>query len=260
MRRSKSLRWIWALAAAAMVVLFIFVPAHSGLRMGIASAGSWLIKPVSTIARLPGGFIERIHAFREAGDRAAREEELLIDKAAFELLKRENEVLRRALGMSESRGRQSVYAEVIGGFSEGRDEYLIVKLPDGVFAHEGAVAFSPQGVLIGFVRAATENTATIRLASSPDETVTVTIVGPGVDAVMKGNNNGEYIVSLVPESALVELGDVVVTSGRNPGVPGGTPVGVVVALQKIPGELYYEIRVKSPVAFASLSNAILLLD
>lgn len=260
MRRSQSLLWLWALAAVAVVVLFMFLPAKGALRMGIASAGSWLIKPVSAVARLPGGIIERINIFRDAVEHASREEGIVIDRAAFELIKQENDALRRALNMVESAKRKSVYSEVIGGFSEGRDEYLIVKLPDGASLHEGAVAFSPQGVLLGFVRAATESTATIRLASSPDETVTVTIVGAGVDAVMKGNNNGEYIVSLVPESALVETGAVVVTSGRNPGVPGGTPVGVVVSLEKIPGELYYQVRVKSPVSFATLSNAILFLD
>lgn len=260
MRRSKSLRWIWALAAAAMVILFIFVPAKGALRTGVASLGAFLIKPVSALARLPGGFMERINAFRQAAVLREEAERLIVDRADFELLKTENQLLRRALDIQETRKRETAVAEVIGGFSEGRDEYLIVQLSEGVPAHEGAVALSPAGVLIGFVRAATEHTATIRLASSPDETVTVTIVGPGVDAVMKGNNNGEYIVSLVPESALVEPGAVVVTSGRNPGVPGGTPVGVVVSLEKIPGELYYEVRVKSPVAFASLSDVILLLD
>lgn len=260
MRKSYALRWIWVIAAALLAAVIIFLPFRGALRAAAAGGVAWLIQPVSMVARIPAGIMERIGAFKSGADFMKEKEALMIDRAELELLKKENEALRTALAMGRAAQRNASYGSVIGGFSEGRDEYLIVRLAEGTTLHEGAVAFSPAGVLIGFVRAAAETTATIRLISSPDETITVTIVGPGIDAVMKGDNNGEYVVSLVPETAAVELGALVVASGRNPGIPGGTPVGTVVSVERIPGELYYDVRVKSPVPFAALSDVILLFD
>ncbi|MBI2097143.1 MAG: rod shape-determining protein MreC [Candidatus Sungbacteria bacterium] len=258
------LQWLGVLAVLAIVVFIVFYkPARGGTRSFIIQVSSQIVLPLHRLGNTWGqwgvNLRERAAAFRDNRTLRDRESQLLIDKAELLKLREENETLRRALSLQLSTKQAVEYGSIIGSFTELRDEYLVIDRGSTHGLREGFPALSPEGVLVGIVRTVSESTATIRLLSSPSETLTISILPAKIDAVLHGDNGGEYTVSLVPESVSVGMGDVVVTAGFNEGIPAGLPVGAVVAVSHNTTESFQDIRVKSPVRFAFLDHVLVVL-
>ncbi|MBI4134798.1 MAG: rod shape-determining protein MreC [Candidatus Sungbacteria bacterium] len=256
--------WVGLALAFLLVVLFIFYPPFSkALRSGVGSVSSFVAAPISGVARavntLGTSATHWLGAFREAERLRTVEERLVFVEAEYAKLQTANETLMQALEIGKREGRRTVAAEVIGSFYEGRDEFLVIKESSGAVS-EGAVVLSPQGVILGVIRTTASNTATVRLLSSPSETITVAVYPSGVNGVLRGDNNGEYLISLVAKDAAVNPGDVVVSIGRNAGVPSFTPVGAVVNVSHSPTESFLDVRAKAPMDVATLSQVIIILE
>lgn len=252
------------------VILLVFVagalyPPTSHIFRNTASVtAQWVLKPFHFFGTIlnkgwknAGGYLS---AYRENRDLLNTQALLVADKTRMLILERENQDLRKALGLRDETKRDVFYGDVIGSFAEGRDEYLIVSRDRNRSLPEGAAALSPGGILLGFVRIISDNAATIRLIASPSESISVRILPSGVDGIMRGDNSGEYLISLVPSAAEVNAGDVVVTAGRNLGVPSAVPVGFVANVERRPTETFLWIRVKSPVEANFLDKIFILAD
>lgn len=112
---------------------------------------------------------------------------------------------------------------------------------------EGAAAFSVSGILLGFVRVASGNTATVRTLASPSESISVRVLPAGVDGILRGDNNGEYLVSLIPSASDINAGDAIIAAGRNAEINAGAVIGFVVSVERRPTETFLGVRVRSPV-------------
>lgn len=251
-KKQTGLRWVLLAVVAVLFVLVVsYPPAANALRGFVSSATQWILKPFRELGlitdRVSSGITGLLLVYRQNRELLATESRLLIDKTRLEALERENQDLKKALGIKNETKRDIWYADVIGKFAEGRDEYLIVAHDRNIEIPEGAAVFSVDGVLLGFVRVASGNTATVRTLASPSESISARILPAGVYGILKGDNNGEYLVSLIPSSAYINAGDAVVTAGRNAGVNTDTAIGSVVSVERRPTETFLEVRVRSPI-------------
>lgn len=255
-------RWVRQIAVALpfllLGLLFLSPRTASWGRNAFDRAATPIIGIVHALGSGSSAAAEAIRSriFFSAAERQfeAEREALAVERSEFETLRRENQDLRSALGLRARIGRAVAYADVIGSFNEGRDEYLILSVPTGADFLEGAAVFSPSGSFVGILRTVAEVSASVRLVSSPSETMTVKILPSGIEAISTGDNNDEMILSLVPENAEINIGDPVVTAGRNAGIPPETLVGTVVSIERHTTDAFLGVRVKSAAAFRRLDQ------
>lgn len=251
MRHSPVFKWVAAIFTFAVIAgLLIYPPAQRGAREIVGRLSLPVLRPFSIVAsaskRMLQSAISFLGAYREVKRLAAFEEALLVEKSENLLLKEQIAHLRNALGVKESLKRAVRVSEVLGTFYENREEFLIIRQIGSAEITEGVPVLSSGGVMVGVVRAASPDTATVRLLSSPSETATVMIEPAGARGVLRGDNNGEYVISLIAKETEVQPGDVVTISGSNFSVPPRTPVGSVVSVGHSPTESFLEVRARSP--------------
>src|SRR3989344_2631750 len=186
-------------------ILFFYDPAEGRARMVVSRATSWAVGPLYGLGkswnRLGARLYERAAAFRENSELKEINMRLLIDKAEFLLIQKENETLRRALKLQEETKQALSDADIIGAFNEGREEYLILNRGSAAGVSEGSAVLSPEGALVGVVRTVSSEPSTVRLLASASEHLTVSILPANVNAALRGDNSGEYVISLVPADA-----------------------------------------------------------
>lgn len=265
MQKSYVVRWTVAGITLAFILTVLFYhPVGYGLRTGIGAISSWVVRPFSMASRSTHWALQSgrdaVGAWRQIGRLREVEEKFFVQSVEYARLAEEVEALKRALDIRARASRPTKTAEILGSFSEGRDEFLIITQTDNAEIREGAIVLSLEGVLIGIVRTVSSHTATVRLIESPSETLTVSVHPSGVNGVLKGDNNGEYIISLVPKDANVNMGDTVSAEGRNLGIPGGTPVGVVVEVERSPTESFLMLRAKAPFDLYTISDVMVVLE
>ncbi|KKW27813.1 MAG: Cell shape-determining protein MreC [Parcubacteria group bacterium GW2011_GWB1_52_7] len=259
-----SIWWLSAILFLALAVVLLFYnPAELGARTAVNRLTSWAISPLYELGkswnRLGARLYERTAAFRENSELKEINARLLIDKAEFLRLQKENETLRRALKLQEETQQALSDADIIGAFSEGREEYLIINRGSAAGVSERSAVLSPEGALVGVVRTVSSETSTVRLLSSASEHLTVSILPANVNAALRGDNSGEYVISLVPADAPIAIGDAVVTAGLNDNIPAGIAVGTVAAAGESAAGSFQDIRVKSPVEILFLDRVLVLL-
>jgi len=259
-----SIWWLSAIVFLALASILLFYdPAEGRARMVVSRATSWAVGPLYGLGkswnRLGARLYERAAAFRENSELKEINMRLLIDKAEFLLIQKENETLRRALKLQEETKQALSDADIIGAFNEGREEYLILNRGSAAGVSEGSAVLSPEGALVGVVRTVSSETSTVRLLASASEHLTVSILPANVNASLRGDNSGEYVISLVPADAPILIGDAVVTAGLNDNIPAGIAVGAVAAVGESAAGSFKEIRVKSPVEVLFLDRVLVLL-
>lgn len=263
MTRTVTLRRIAILAviALSLSIVIFYPPLREGTRTTLRSSSRSVLLPLRRAGAFSRGIWTNISAsflsYRENQSLRAERETLLVDKIEFEQLKRENNELRDALDMQMAMKRPVARAAVVGSFAEGRDEYLIIEKGD-IDVKEGSPVLSSDGVLIGIIRTVDQRTATARFITSPAESVTVQIYPSGAEGVMRGDNSGEYAVSLIPREASIRPGDAVATAGRNAAIPAGTPVGIVVEAAESESNPFLDVRVKTPVDLSLIEYVIVM--
>ena len=254
--------WFKVIVGVILVGILVFLVAAerfgSRSRSASATALNILFKPLGRLAAISRTLKHPIQAIAENEELHFQLENISLDRVEFERLKTENAALRTALGLKEALRRPVIAAEISGEFNEGRDEYWLIDrgARDGI--SEGDVVVSPNGVLIGTIRTVAETVATLRLLSSSSESIAVIIMPSGISAILRGDNNGEYVVSLVPEKSAVNVGDIVESGGKNESVPSGLPIGSVVNVEHRAAEAFQDIRVKTTAPLGSLDRVLVI--
>ncbi|MBI3627875.1 MAG: rod shape-determining protein MreC [Candidatus Sungbacteria bacterium] len=246
-------RWIFlGLLGVVVMSILVFAPVRRFSTSAVSKIFSPIVRPFHLAGTWVRGGMIRLSAWEGAIANQDAIEHLAVDKAVFESLKKENADFRALLAIRASTKRNGEYAEVTGGFHEDRDEYITIATSGEI--PEGSVVLSPSGILIGIVRTSTADQATVRLISSPSETVTVSILPANAEGVLVGDNNGEYQISLIPGSAQVHTGDPVLSAGRNENILPGTLIGYVAEALYVSGDTFLSVRAKVPLDAMNLDH------
>lgn len=213
--------------AAAVVLLSVF----SGRVFGAVTRG---LRLASGLVHAPTAALS---AWWDAADdglgSAVTDERLLSAAAKIRTLAAENEELRSALGYRKSHPDVLVLAHVI---SESADASLAaLRLDrgseDGLTPGQAVIV--GDGVLIGRIRSVSRYSAVVLLLTDSRSRVAVS-AGELQETigVLEGDRGLSVGVTLVPQSVPLNVGDVIVTSGLEPGVRRGFAVGSVEKIEK----------------------------
>ncbi len=215
---------LWIAAAAAAVLLLIF----SGRIFGVFSRG---LRAAAGVLHAPATALGNWWDASPTPDEA--DEKMLSAVADIRRLSAENAELRAALGYREKHPDALVAARVI---SESDDASLAALRidrgsEDGLAA--GQAVIIGDGVLVGRLRSVSRYSAVVLLITDSRSRLAVS-AGDLTETigVLEGDRGLSVGVSLIPQSVPLTVGDVIVTSGLEPGIRRGFAVGSVEKIEK----------------------------
>lgn len=209
---------VGALIGAALLIISLMQPqALAGLRSMATDAASSAGEAGATARTGGKNFFEAIAGYYRAGSRnAALEREMRIARvrlAEAEALKRENERLKRALGLREGEVEPVALGRLIGSTSSSarRFAYISAGREDGVLPEMPVV--SPMG-LVGRVLEAGAHSARVLLLTDSESMVPVRRATDDLVAFAEGRADGSLRLRLINLGINpIKPGDVFVTSG-----------------------------------------------
>lgn len=237
---------------AVSVVLFV-----AGLRLGDGgplSAARGVFQTVTSPITALGSLVSA--PFRALGNAATN---LTADQETLSELRAENDELRARnveleeaeqtaqrlqglLDLQDAYSLKSTAARIVAGSSDSWTRSVVIDKGTASGVTQGMPVTDASGV-VGQVMEAGPATSTVRLLTDENSSIPAMIQSNRAQGMLRGSVSGELSLTLVPASATVEVGDVVVTSGLGGVFPKGLPLGVVTSVETSPGALYLTITV-----------------
>jgi rod shape-determining protein MreC len=221
------------------LVLLIDLPFHGADRL--SEFWTQRVELVDRLRRLERRDIEREAALGELADLAA-----------------ENARLRALLDAAERLERRTLATELAAIDLDPFAHRLVVKRGrvDGVAV--GMPVIDADGVL-GQVEQTDRATSRVILLTDPDHALPVQILPSGERTIAYGSGRVDRLrLNDLPMNTLVQVGDLVVSSGLGGQFPPGLPVGRVVALERPGGEPFARAEVE-PLAGMDRNRLVLIL-
>lgn len=248
-------------ATAIFVVLWIFVAYGPGwivapIRTSVMTVLFPLQKIFSVMAfelRDTFGFFASISDLKSENERLEKERlQFFVEHTQFVNVSKENEELRRQLGLLPRDQFSLKPAEVIGRDVSGLGNWISINQGslDGI--QKGMPVIVDAGVLVGKVAEVFPSNARVMLLSNPESLIS----GIALDTDAKGIVKGEYGLGLLYDMVLQEdslkAGDTVVTSGLGGDMPQGLLIGTLQETRFSSDRLFQQASIITPVKFDHL--------
>jgi len=185
-------------------------------------------------------------------------QELLVQIATLEELKKENEILREALNIGLEKEFELSLAQVIGK-DISQDFILINKgLEDG--ASQNLPVVTQQKILLGKISEVYQNYSRVMLISNKESSFDGKIVGKETLGEVLGKGNFKVLFDLIPPEAEISKGDLVETSALGGVFPGGLLVGKIGEVQKSDVQSFYQAEISPFYDLGKLEAVFILLE
>lgn len=216
--------------------------------------GAWMT--ITTPVRWVGGALTA--PFQGLGNVFANltaDQERLTDlRAENEMLRARNAELEEAeqnarrleslLGLQSLYNLQSTAARIISGSSDSWSSTVTIDKGTSSGVRVG-MPVTDTGGAIGQVIKCGSSSATVRLITDENSSVSAMVQSSRAQGVLRGSVDGTLRLTLVRTDQMVEVGDTVVTSGLGGVFPKGLPLGTVSSVEHTSGSQYYEIEVEA---------------
>lgn len=138
---------------------------------------------------------------------------------------------------------QYVAAEVIGRDVSPFLQYIFINRGSDDGLRRGMPVVTQQG-LVGRVAAVTANAARVQLITDAGSSVNVRLEPSRAQATVLGDVTGELSLDLIPQTAQVNNGDLVLTSGLGGNFPPNIIVGQVTSVRSRDNDLFQRASVQ----------------
>ncbi len=183
----------------------------------------------------------------------------------IETLRRENEQLRALLAYKKAIPYSTVPAEIIASDPKAYFNTIIADkgLTDGVEVNMPVIAYQDgKSGTVGKVIETGPTTCKILLMSDDNSYISAMLYGTGYTGLARGmGRSTPYLTYLyVDRNAMVNFGDLVVTSGQGGVFPKGITVGAVISVVDAKYGVYYkEIKIAPFIDLARLDSVFIIL-
>ncbi len=164
--------------------------------------------------------------------------------------------LRRFLGMGAEAYGEQVVARVIGRDPTFVRQTVTIDRGTAHGVHVNSAVITPEGVA-GRVIEAAHYSAIVQLISDPASAVGVIVDSTRAQGILQGWDDGLVRLEHVDDSAVLEVGDELVTSGHDQIYPKGLPVGRIVEAGR-PDDLLKTATVRPSADLARLEEVLVL--
>ncbi|MDD5294904.1 MAG: rod shape-determining protein MreC [Patescibacteria group bacterium] len=189
-------------------------------------------------------------------DLQAEVNQIKAENARLKSIEEENKKLRQYLKFSTKNEYNYILANVVsrGIFADpvsGRQSLIVDKgLAEGLAS--GLVAVNSEGIIVGKIAEAKENTAKIYLATDSNCKLAASIQEeedqPGGPNKTAGITEGELGLTIrmnfIPQAEEIKVGDTAVTSGLEKDIPAGLVIGRIVEVDKTSNEVWQRATIE----------------
>jgi rod shape-determining protein MreC len=165
----------------------------------------------------------------------------------------QTEILAALVDFSRS-NPESTYkaAAVIGRDPSPFLHYIIINRGSNDDIQRGMPVVTNQG-LVGRVDAVIADAARVQLITDPASAVNVYLQNAKTTAVSLGSVTGDVSLDMISQDAIVQPGDLVLTSGLGGGYPADLIIGQVITLRSLEFELFQQATIQPAVDFTRLA-------
>jgi rod shape-determining protein MreC len=142
-------------------------------------------------------------------------------------------------------------ATVIGRDPSPFLKYVIINRGSDDGLRKGMPVVTQQG-LVGRVAAVTSGAARVHLITDASSSINVSLEPSGAQAMLVGSVSGEIELDMIPQSAEVQVGDLVLTSGLGGNYPSNILIGQVTGVRSQETDLFQHASVQPVVDFSRL--------
>lgn len=172
----------------------------------------------------------------------------------------ETQVLAALVDFSRARPENTYRAAaVIGRDPSPFLHYVIINRGSNDGILRGMPVVTDQG-LVGRVDAVIADAARVQLITDPASSVNVRLQNADEEGSLVGSVTGDVILRLIPQDAVVETGDLVLTSGLGGGYPSDLIVGQVVNVRSRDFDLFQQATVQPVVDFNRLQIVLVIVN
>lgn len=148
-------------------------------------------------------------------------------------------------------------ASVIGRDPSPFLDYVIINRGSDDGLRRGMPVVTQQG-LVGRIAAVTADAARVQLITDPASNINVKLEPSRAQAVIRGEVSGEISLAMIPQSAQVEIGDLILTSGLGGNYPTNILVGQVTGVRRRETDLFQSASVQPVVDFNQLEIVLII--
>jgi rod shape-determining protein MreC len=254
------------LGLALLSLVLMFADSHSDYMVKVRYYVGFVVTPLHYAAELPGRGLDAIGGLFESHNQLQREnarlqEQLLMQQYQLQKLEHltaENRRLNELLNASTVVNERVVRVELIGESPDPFAKRILIDKGENDGAYLGQAVFDAYG-LMGQVIEVTPFTSWVLLITDPQHATPVQFNRNGMRAIASGTRDSLQLLNLdnIPNTADVQVGDELVTSGLGERFPAGYPVGVVSSVTNDPGKPFATVVV-TPTAQIDRSRNLLL--
>lgn len=172
------------------------------------------------------------------------------------LLTQENTDLRAQLDLKSKKQYKTVTAEVMGKNLDNTEEAIIINRgeQDGIKVNQAVITAA--GILVGKISETRDQTAMVRLINDNQSKIAATILNDAKSmGVVEGGFGLSLTMGLIPRNETVLVGQKVITSGLEDGIPEGLLIGDISIIEN---EAYkpFQQAVLSPIVALDKINLV----
>ena len=135
--------------------------------------------------------------------------------------------------------------------------YVIIDRGSDDGLRKGMPVITQQG-LVGSIAAVTAGAARVQLINDPGSSINVILQQSEIEAVLNGQITGEIELDMISQNAIVQPGDLVMTSGLGGKYPASIVIGQVVTIRSETYALFQTASVQPAVDFSQLEIVLII--
>ncbi len=152
---------------------------------------------------------------------------------------------------------QYIAASVIARDVSPFMHYVIIDRGSDDGLRKGMPVITQQG-LVGNIAAVTAGASRVQLINDPGSSINVILQQSGEEAVLNGQLTGEIELNMIRQSATIQPGDLVMTSGLGGNFPANLVVGQVVTVRNEASSLFQTASIQPAVDFSQLEIVLII--
>lgn len=251
--RSKIQTFIAITAVIGLVILFHMlgwlVPVERFLRQIITPGSEMLYTITVTLADDETKEFHTVDELKDAYERLMVEYKAAqVAAVNSELIRQENSELRNLVGFFSSttmyhRGAE-VVANTVGKNIESVGSTLVINKGGRHGIRIGNPVIVETGILIGKVIRVEDDLSIVQLITDSQSKIAAMVMnGDKSIGIVEGGYNISTRMTWIPQNETVSVGDIVVTSGLENGIPRGLLIGRIAVIEREPYQAFQEAEI-----------------
>lgn len=223
--------------------LFTIASPFSRLGIAVSDFLSYSFRTLTTIKNL----------ISENSDLRNENKNLVGELAQYRNLAKENELLRSQLGVSAKQKYTLLSGEIVSFDPVNFTNYLLIDKGSSAGLSEGMPVIMPGNIVLGKISETRLAYSVVTLISDKNNKVNVAADREGgASGVLSGSSGGAILMDLIEKNAVLEEGDLILTSGLDGVYPKDLIVGKVTKVVASEGGIFKQAYIKP--AYAEFQN------